>query len=312
MQSVSAEVSALNSSAGHQPRQVRGVDVLPGEVAGHLAAGQQQEPVADQVRVARVVGHEQDRQALARGPPRSPAAPASAGPTVIGAVGSSTTSARAPKCSARAIARLCRSPACSVLAGWSGSRPVTPTRAIALHGDLPRPVDVEPPERPHAAGRLGAEEEVPPDRQQRAPPRGPARPWRCRPPGPAAASGSAPARRRSSSCALVVPAQPGQHRDQRRLARPVLAEHAGDLPGRAASALTRESARHAAVADASARAVPARVAGAPSAVTTGAPPSAGSRTTPLASSATSSSTPRNAWNQGGSQPASAMPSRATA
>ena len=209
-------------AAGHQPGEVGGVDVVPGEAAGHLTVRQQQEPVADEVGVARGVGHLQHGQALARAVTIDCSISVCCG-TASGAVGSSMTSARAPKCRARAMARLCRSPARSVLAGCVRVQPGDADAGHRRDGrGLAGAVEVEPAQRAEPAGRLGAEEEVPPHRQQRGDgevlPHG-------RDAGGAGLAGRPEAHRLAvdQQRALGVPGEPRQQRHQRRLARAVLA-----------------------------------------------------------------------------------------
>ena len=226
-------------AAGDQPGQVGGVDVLPGEVAGDLAV----RPAArtGRRRGARSAGcwSRTARPAPARRAATSDCSTRVCWATVSGAVGSSKTSARAPKCSARATARLCRSPARSALAGWSGSRPVTPTRAS------PAPWSRGPGPRRSAAAATTPRVGSAPSTKLRQTGSSGATARSCHTVAiPAAragaACGTAPGGRRAAA-ALVGPAQAGHHGDQRRLARPVLPEHAGDLAG-AQRGLTRSSA----------------------------------------------------------------------
>ena len=195
------------------------------------------------------------------------------------------------------MARLCRSPACSVLAGWSGSSPVTPTRAMARDGrDLAGAVEVQPAQRPHAAGRLGAEEEVPPDRQQRGdgevlPDRGDA--------GRAGLARRAEAHRlaRPAAAALVVPAAARTARATSVDLPEPFSPSTQVISPAGSVALTRDSAATLPYRTVSRRSSSSARRGAPAVGHERGTAFSRRRTTPLASSATSSSTPSRAWNQ---------------
>ena len=304
---VSAAVSAAELlAAGHQPGEVGGVDVVPGQAARHLTVRQQQEPVADQVGVARGVGHLQHGQSLAAGGddrlqhqrllgdgerrrrlvddqrPRAEVQGAGDGQAL-------------PLAGAQRAGRCVRVQPGDADARQRGDRRV------------PGAVEVDASEQAEPAGRLGAEEEVPPHRQQRGDgevlPHG-------RDAGGAGLAGRAEAHRLAADQqrALGVPGQPRQKRHQRRLARAVLAEHAGDLAGGEDGADAGERGDRAEPHGHPAQFEHRQRSGAHD---RGAAFSR-RRTTPLVSSAISSRTPSSAWNHSGSHPAITMPLRATA
>src|SRR3954464_11451062 len=148
-------------------------------------------------------------------------------------VGSSRMRTRAPRCTARAIATDWRSPPDSVPTGWSGLRMSMPMAGSCRGGEAGGggslgPGRADPGEGAPAGDGLRAEEEVPPDRHQRDHREVLVDRRDARVEGvPGCPEGHRlPV---EEQLAKVRPVDTGEDLDQRRLARAVVAQHAGDL-----------------------------------------------------------------------------------
>ena len=213
-------------------------------------------------------------------------------------------STRAPKWTALAIATDCRSPPDSVPTGWSTSRMSMPMAAQFLAGHLRGPCATSKRRNGPGPGRLGAEEEVPPDRHQRDHRQvlvdgGDAAVQRL---ARAAEAHRAPS---TSNSPRVVLVHPGEDLDQRRLAGAVVAEHAGDL-ARPHGVDTSRSAMHRAEVLADVADLEQGAAAVTALISVPPRRSAGQR---LASAASSSIAPRKNLNQSASQPRRRCPCR---
>src|SRR6266511_3176302 len=294
-----AELFQLGT-AGHQPGQLVAADLRLGVVTEAAAPVEDQEAVADRVGVVRVVGDEHDAEAPVAG---------------LGDVAQHHPGLL----DAQRRGGLVEDEHPGAEVHRPGDRHRLPLAAGELPDRLVRVADVDahreqlgtgrPPGRPDveaaprtpAPGRLAAEEEVAPDRHQRYQRQvlvhG----------GDAAVQGIAGAGQPGrfpvdEQLPFVVLVHPGQHLDQGGLAGAVVPEHAGDGAGRDLRGHARQGDDVAVVL--------AEVADLQQRGRHRLATSARRRTKWLSMVASSSRTPRKAWNQSLSQPANTMPCRA--